>query len=273
MIASLAIAAAVGSVVMAGEQWLAPPAPTPTPTPSATPTPTPTPTPVPTPTPDPGAARLVAGADYDFAQPVPESEPVEDAYFADAAFIGDSRTDGFRMFSGLTQGDFIVKTGLSVFHVANDTLTFAGEKMTALEALGLAEREKVYLCMGINELGMYNDNGYYSHYADFIDAVRAQQPQATIYVQLLIPVNAQKCEERKMPSYITNEQIAVYNGLLYQLAQEKRVFLVDPAQDLVDETGEPPYDTVADGVHFKQEPYQKWFEYLKRHTVDKGEWE
>ena len=32
---------------------------------------------------------------YDFSQPVPEREPVENNYFQDAAFVGDSRTDGF----------------------------------------------------------------------------------------------------------------------------------------------------------------------------------
>ena len=33
--------------------------------------------------------------------PVQESEPVDDSYFDDVAFVGDSRTDGFRLYSGL----------------------------------------------------------------------------------------------------------------------------------------------------------------------------
>lgn len=246
------------------------PEPTPTP-PSPTPaeTPTPTPTPEPTPTPDRKGAEV--GEDYDYSQSVPESEAVEEDFFADAAFVGDSRIDGFRLYSGLTQGDFIVKTGMSVFKVETDQLTYDGEKMTALEALGRKEYGKIYLSMGINELGMYNDKGYHDHYAAFVDSIRAQQPQADIYIQLLIPVNAQKCAEKGMASYITNDQIAVYNDLLRQVAQEKQVFLVDPAQELIDDTGQPPYDTVADGVHFKREPYQQWLDYLKRHTVKRGE--
>ncbi len=52
-----------------------------------------------------------------------------------------------------------------------------------------------------------------------------------------------------------------------QLAQDKQVFLTDPAQVIVDETGQPPYDAVADGVHFQKEPYQQWLDYLKRHTI------
>ena len=36
--------------------------------------------------------------------PVPESGPVEDTYFDDAAFLGDSRTEGFHLYSGLKTG-------------------------------------------------------------------------------------------------------------------------------------------------------------------------
>lgn len=220
-------------------------------------------TPAPTP-----AVGAVVGPEYDYAQAVPESEPVEEAYFADAVFIGDSRTDGFRIFSGLTQGDYLVKTGLSVFKVEKDQVKVEGQKMTVAEALARKRYGKVYVCLGLNELGMGDDQGYYDHYAAFLDTIRAIQPEAVVYVQLLIPVNEQKCAEKGTADYVNNAQIAVYNGLLRQLAQDKRVFLTDPAQAIVDPaTGQPPYDAVADGVHFQKEPYQQWLEYLKRHTV------
>lgn len=213
----------------------------------------------------------VIPADYDYSQPVPQAEPVEDDYFADAAFLGDSRVDGFRLYSGLTQGDFIVKPGMSVFKVHADLLVYKGEEMTALEALGRKAYGKVYVSLGINELGMYDDQGYYDCYAKLIDDIRAQQPQAIVYIQLLVPVNAQKCAQKKAAYYVTNEQIAVYNSLLYQLAQDKQVLLVDPAEALVDETGQPPYDTVTDGVHFTKGRYGAWLDYLKCHTLQEGE--
>ena len=222
---------------------------------------------------EPGEAGMVAGSDYDFSQPVPETEPVEEEYFADAAFIGDSRTDGFRIFSGLTQGDYLYKTGLTVFQIDKERIKVEGKKMTVAQALERKEYGKIYVCLGLNELGQEDDQGYYDHYAALIDLIRATRPEATVYVQLLIPVNEQKRAESGVGDYINNAQIQVYNDLLYQLAQEKHVFLVDPAQAIVDETGQPAYEEVADGVHFRKEPYQRWLDYLKRHTVSKGEWE
>ena len=38
---------------------------------------------------------------------VPEREPVEDAYFADTVFLGDSRTEGFHLYSGLKEGEYL----------------------------------------------------------------------------------------------------------------------------------------------------------------------
>lgn len=251
----------------------------PTETPVAEPTETPAaePTSEPTPeqTPEPAAgdgAGMTAGADYDFSAAVPQTAAVEDSYFDDAAFIGDSRIDGFRLYSGITNGEFIVHTGLSIFQVDSREITYKGQKMKVLDALGKGSYKKVYVSMGINELGMYNDQGYHDRFAKLVDDIRAQQPDATIYIQLLIPVNEKKCQEKGIASYIENEHLQVYNDLLRQVAQEKHVFLVDPAEELTDETGEPPYDSVADGVHFNRAPYQQWFDYLKRHTIQKGEW-
>ena len=80
--------------------------PSASPTPEATPTPTPTPEPTPTPVPA-----------LDFTQPVPESEEVEMDYFSDALFIGDSRTDGLRLYSGIQGADFDCYKGLTIFEV------------------------------------------------------------------------------------------------------------------------------------------------------------
>lgn len=255
----------------------------PTPTPAAVVSQAPaTPSPTPTPAPEEtaqtldmtevGGAGTVAGADYDYTKPVPESEAVEDDYFSDAAFIGDSRIEGLSLYGGLAEGDYITSTGMSVFQVDTREITYKGQKMKVLEALGQKGYKKVYISLGVNELGMHNDQGYYDHYLKLVQDVKAQQPDAIVYIQLLIPVNDQKCRESKIANYITNEQIEVYNELLYQIAEEEQVFLVDPAEVIVDPTtGEPPYDATGDGVHFYRSSYQNWIDYLKKHTICKGD--
>ena len=53
---------------------------------------------------------------------------MEESYFDDAAFVGDSRIDGFRLYSGIKNGEFIVHTGLSIFQVEKKNITYKGKK-------------------------------------------------------------------------------------------------------------------------------------------------
>lgn len=238
-------------------------APTPTqePTPTPTPTPTPEPTPEPTPTPTP---------EPDWSLPVPEGEPVDqDEWFSDAVFIGDSRTDGLHLFSGITdQADFLYSTGITVFGVLNESKVIrqGDKKVSILEALGQKEYGKVYVSLGVNELGGTSAEEFSEAYAQLIDKIRELQPNARLYIQSIIPVNTAKCKANDQRPYVTNENIARFNAVLAQLAQDKKVPLVNVSEALIDEDGEVFSDLSADGVHFKKEGYKIWLDYLANHT-------
>ena len=210
-----------------------------------------------------------AAPSYEFSQPAPESEAVDNDYFADAAFVGDSRTDGLMIYSGVGCGDKFVSNGLSIFQLAEKkTWKIDGEEYTLLEALALKQYGKVYLCLGVNELGVYDDEGFYRSYCEAIDSIRALQPNAVIYIQGLIPLNEEVIAQTTKRDYLTNEHLRVYNDLIRQAAQDKQVVFLDLYTEFVDENGELPADASRDGVHLLKEGYQKWLAYLKTHTVE-----
>lgn len=228
--------------------------------PSASPTPEPTPTPVPA---------------LDFTQPVPESEEVEMDYFSDALFIGDSRTDGLRLYSGIQGADFYCYKGLTIFEVDERKIVeLNGSTYSVVEALEKGPQyAKIYISLGVNELGYYNDDAYHQAFSEFLDTVKALQPDAIIYLENLVPVNPQKCAEYKQPYYVNNDRVAAYNAIYPQLATEHQVALLDVASALSDENGILPADATADGVHFTKAWYQKWLAYLMNHTVSPEEYE
>ena len=238
--------------------------PSASPPPEATPTPTPTPEPTPTPVPA-----------LDFTQPVPESEEVEMEYFEDALFIGDSRTDGLRLYSGIQGADFYCYKGLTIFEVDERKIVeLNGSTYSVVEALEKGPQyAKIYISLGVNELGYYNDDAYHQAFSEFLDTVKALQPDAIIYLENLVPVNPQKCAEYKQPSYVNNDRVAAYNAIYPQLATEHQVALLDVASALSDENGILPADATADGVHFTKAWYQKWLAYLMNHTVSQEEYE
>lgn len=206
---------------------------------------------------------------YDFSQPAPERDAVDNTYFDDAAFVGDSRTDGFMIYSGIGRGKNLTSNGLSIFQLEEKkALKIGGEKYTLLEALEMAEYGKVYLCLGINELGVYDDEGFYQSYLAAIDAIRAIQPRAAIYIQGLIPLNEEEIAASGGRDYLKNDHLRIYNDLMRKAAEEKQVVFLDLYTEFADENGSLPAGASRDGVHLKKEYCQKWLEYLKTHTVD-----
>lgn len=240
--------------------------PTPAATPSPTPTPTPTPAPTPTPTPEPTETPLPVA---DFSQPVPAGESAEaESWFQDAVFIGDSRTDGLHLYSGIQGGTFLVHTGLSVFDVVKErnVLGSGDNKYSIYSVLRKKQFGKVYVSLGVNELG-YNKEKYVKAVNTLIDDLRAFEPDATIYIQSIIPVNSAICRSKNQPAYVNNTAIGEFNAALQTICEEKQVWYVNLSEALTDaDSGELPADMTRDGIHCTKAGYEAWLAYLLNHT-------
>lgn len=51
------------------------------------------------------------------------------------------------------------------------------------------QHKRVYIMLGINDLGWPSMETFTGNYSKLIDAVRSSQPNATIYVQSILPVS------------------------------------------------------------------------------------
>lgn len=207
---------------------------------------------------------------YSFGAAVEESEPVEMEWFADAAFVGDSRTEGLQLFSGLRAGDFFWGKGMNVFKAVDreaKVVRQGEETLSILEALERKEYAKVYIMIGINELG-YSNTSYENGLRTLIDAVKAIQPNAVIYLQTLPPVNEGMAMAHGLGSYVKNSKVNAFNEIIWRVAWEKQVALLDVASVYRTEAGELAAEMAADGVHFYRQGYAAWYDYLKSHTVD-----
>ena len=232
---------------------------------------TPVPTPEPTPTPVPA---------FDFTQPAPETAAVEDDWFSDAVFIGDSRTDGLRLYSGIRGADFLAYKSLMIFHVVgNDKvdrkavpLNGVGDKKTVLEWLDEKRYAKVYLMFGVNELGYGDDAAFTDAFSRTVDEIQARQPEAVVYIQSLVPIEPEKAYKTNPAAWLNNDNVARYNELLRQVCADKGVVYVDVAAARTEEGGGLPPEGTTDGIHFTRSWYEKWYAYLKTHTVDPAEY-
>ena len=196
--------------------------------------------------------------------PVPEGGPVEDTYFENTAFLGDSRTQGFQLYSGLKTGTYYTAVGATVESVFTKKVDTEAGKMPLLDAMAKQEFDKLYVMLGVNELGWNGTEIYHNQYAKLIDRLREDHPDSLVVLQTLIPVSA-KQEAKK--SYVNNTRIAAYNEVIRQLAEEKQCPYVDVAAAMTDEQGCLRSDWTSDGVHLNTKGCKAWLEYLRTHPV------
>lgn len=215
----------------------------------------------------PVEADYDAGGGYDFSAPVPESDPAADSYFDDAVFIGDSRTEGLFLNTGLyhTGAVSYAYKGMMVDMVfTKPCIKRDGQKLSVAEALQSTEFAKVYIMLGLNETGWVYSQVFQEKYGELIDSIREINPKAVIYIQGIMPVSE---EVSATHDYITNSRIDAFNGLLRELAEEKQVYYMDTGSAVASEDGSLPEGAAADGVHLNKDYCEKWFDYLKTHTA------
>ncbi|MCI8329795.1 MAG: hypothetical protein HFG02_09425 [Oscillibacter sp.] len=208
-----------------------------------------------------------AGEPEELPCPVPETAAVEDTYFDKAVFLGDSRTEGLFLYSGLKTGHFYTAVGATVESVfsKNAWETEEGEKIPLLDAFQDLSCDKVYIMLGVNELGWSKTKTFHDQYAKLIDRVREDHPEAKIALQSLPPVSA-KQEAKK--SYVNNERIATYNEIIKALAEEKQCYFLDVASCLTGEGGVLPVKQTTDGIHFNVAGCKTWLNYLRYHSLE-----
>lgn len=231
----------------------------------------------------PAGGNLTAASE-DGAGELPEGAPepdggvmycaVEDDYFADAVFIGDSRTVGMFEYGGLEDtADFYASTGLTVYKMFDsEIVAVEGQKKKISVEQALAENSyaKIYLMIGINEMGTGTVESFTQAYKEAVDHLLELQPDAIIYIQGIIKVTTERSEQG---DYITNEGIEERNEALSQLADNERIFYLDVNPGICDETGGMTASYTFDGVHLKAQYIDIWKTYLKEHAVVRRETE
>ena len=198
--------------------------------------------------------------------------PVEPDYFVDALFIGDSRTVGLGEYCPELDANasFYAKVSLTVRQALDKPFVETAEgKKTVYEMLANDRQYgKIYIMLGINELGGGTNESFREDFREMIGRIRVLQPGAIIIVQGIMHVTGSK--SARDPN-INNERINGRNAALAELADPKmRIFYVDPNENLDDEEGNLRAELSFDDVHLKAASYGLWYEYLLGHGVIAG---
>jgi len=194
----------------------------------------------------------------------PEIYHADVSYFDDALFIGDSRTVGLYEYGGLGKAEVFAHSGMSIYKIFNEEFELqSGERMTLETALKTKKFGKVYIMLGINELG-YDFDRTVERFSQAIDLIQELQPQALVFVQANLHITNKKSEESDL---FNNTNINNFNRAVKELADGERIFYLDVNPLYDDEDGGLSEEFTTDHAHILGKYYVDWVDFILKNAV------
>lgn len=182
----------------------------------------------------------------------------------DALFIGDSRTVGLMEYAGIDGADYFCTVGMSVYNIHKKPVSVPNVgKVTLTELLNSKKYGKIYIMLGINEVG-YKFSSTVEKYSELIEFIKSKQPDAVIFIQANLHVTKSRSDSDKV---VNNTAINGLNAELAKLADGKSKFYLDANILFDDKTGGLSSDKSEDNTHLYAKYYREWGKWIIRQTA------
>ena len=181
-------------------------------------------------------------------------------YFNDALFIGDSRTVGIASYGPIEGATYFATVGLSTYQIDTALSEVEGTLNQSFEyVLNAKKYGKVYIMLGINEIGM-DFTKTMQNMDNIIARIKAAQPGAKIILMANLHVSAAR---HYSDAVVNNTKINSFNALLAAKADNKTIFYLDVNPQFDDAEGCLGSEYTSDDTHPYAKYYVKWSEWLK----------
>lgn len=208
-----------------------------------------------------------------------EYTQVDDSYFNDAVFIGDSISYGFELYvtekrangeTVLGEAQFLTSGSLSygnsLWDVSDESVhpTYNGEKMKLEDAIAKIKPGKIFILLGTNDVALYGVEQTIANADTEISGMLEASPGAEIFIMSTTPKYSPA--ESDVDGALNNADIDALNVAMRQFAVEKGYNFMNIAPLFKDETGGLAADYCSDkegmGIHFTSASYDIWLDFL-----------
>lgn len=183
---------------------------------------------------------------------------VDESWFDDALFIGESRVESLRVYHRLGESEFFCGVNQTIYGITSAELSdthFISWNLR--KVLGLRSYGKIFIHMGINETAGDVDM-FLDGYRHLIDVIRQNQPDVVIVLQSIMPVT----EDYSTKEYFLPEVLDERSEQIKALAQETGCYFIDLREWSADENGWLLEAYTNDGCHPNSDGCEKWAAWL-----------
>lgn len=194
------------------------------------------------------------------AETEPVYTPVDESWFDDVLFIGDSRTFGLKAMGRLGNADYFCAGSMTVFSAVQIWLSDQNFANTNLKGL-LQQRTygKIYIHLGLNEL-VGGVDAVMEGYQVLIDLIREYQPDAVIVIQSCMTMS----ESMGQRESFAIEKFRELNRRLEELANSdpEGFRFCDTNAWAAGEDGYIRKEIACDDCHLYGMYYTEWAQYI-----------
>ncbi len=225
--------------------------------PSASETPTVQPTTVPT-TQAPTTVATVpaptgpkpATPTFDF-----QGEPVDQSWYDNVLFLGNSRTCGLRGYGRSGNAEYFADYGLTMFKAFDHACSDKNFKNMLLEDLLKSKQyDAIVVQFGLNEVG-YHASTFRVAFQQLLTRLRSLQPNAKLIIMGIMGVTRGKYAKGE---YWHPDNLQKFNDFYASLANGTDIFYVDPNYYFTDNEGFMYESLTEDGYHLNPEGVKQW---------------
>lgn len=212
-------------------------------------------------------------------EPVPSDvsdTSVGSEWFDDAVFVGDSVSVKLSYYAEngeLGNAAFLCAVSLGynnalwdLYRPGNVHPMWNGTKVTVDEGVRLSGKKKVFIMLGMNDIGGYGVEGAISGMQKLTDRILQKSPDVQIYIQSVTPL----ISSIQRGDMLNNTNVAKYNARAKEVCHERGFIFVSVAEGVSDAYGNLKYEYCGDpgymGLHFNEAGCRQWVAYLKTHV-------
>lgn len=196
-------------------------------------------------------------------------------YYGDSIFVGDSIMVGFRNYCMKKEEESFVKGiqflavgSYSAFNAAkpvkgdNVHPLYKGKKYQLWDAIPLMDAKRVFILLGMNDISILGLEGARDQYKEVIDKIVEACPDVEIHI-----LSTTYTLKGKGGGKLNNENLAKYNELLQEMAEENGWGYMDIATPISDGKGNLAAEYCSDDfVHLSSAAYDIWETELREYA-------
>lgn len=197
-----------------------------------------------------------------------DHDAVDESYFDDAVFVGDSITVGYSAYGLIDEKCVLASQGMNIEKINTEKIKSPQNgNYVVLDHLINLKPTKIYVMLGSNGIAWLSNKFMINEYDAFVKGIKEALPDSIIYIVSVPPVT-KELESGDNP--ITNKMIDDFNSDLEEMANKNDVHYLNLASELKDDDNYL-FEEYAekDGMHFRYAAYEKSLDFFLRNTAKK----